>query len=106
MIGDNQPVTRRVDVKSSPKLQSSLLKLASTQMSNPKLMTFEVDRRSSGLRSAFMKGRMREKSPSTVHVVIRLSKEKPADTNIRPVVAIVAKTVDNKIVSVRELFGK
>ena len=106
MIADNQPVARRVDVKSTPKLQSSLLKLASTQMSNPKLMTFEVDRRSSGLRSAFMKGRMREKSPSTVHVVIGLSKEQPADTNIRPVVAIVAKTVDNKIVSVRELFGK
>ena len=106
MIAHNQPVTRRVDVKSTPKLQSSLLKLASTQMSNPKLMTFEVDRRNSGLRSAFMKGRMGEKSPTSVHVVIGRAKEQPADVNIRPVVAIVAKTVDSKIVSVRELFGK
>ena len=106
MIAHNQPVARRVDVKSTPKLQSSLLKLASTQMSNPKLMTFEVDRRSSGLRSALMKGRMGEKSPSSVHVVIGRAKDKPADAHIRPVVAIVAKTVDSKIVSVRELYGK
>jgi hypothetical protein len=53
-----------------------------------------------------MKGRMGEKSPSSIHVVIGRAKEKSADANIRPVVAIVAKTIDSKIVSVRELYGK
>lgn len=80
------------------------------------MLSFNVDHRNPQVRSALTKGRMAEKSPSSFHVVIGLDKGAAAAPKtrsavaepppIKPVIALVAKEVGGKIVSVRELHGK
>jgi len=116
MISQSQPVARRSTAALSPAVRSSLMKLAAKNLEQPLVMSFDVDRRNPQVRSAFMKGRMAAKSPSSFHVLIGRGKRTgiapktrggtPGQPPIKPLIALVAKEAGGKIVSVRQLFGK
>jgi hypothetical protein len=111
MIQQSLAVARRSKVQPSTQEASILARLAAERLGSPRVLSFEIERRNPRVRSALRKGHMAEKSPSAFHVVMGYPKSAAAAKTraapgIQRVIAFVAKSVNGKIVSVRELQAK